>query len=106
MSKAEGDTWEAGESSDPRDRGEASGGVSRELTLYLFGRTGREKEDWFQRFLSASKLKADLRKASFAAGTKTGEQHARLLLQLVLYFNCGYLAQLVVVVYLLARFLR
>ena len=24
-------------------------------TLYLFGRTGREKEDWFQHFLSASR---------------------------------------------------
>lgn len=25
------------------------------ITLYLFGRTGREKEEWFQHFLSASK---------------------------------------------------
>ncbi|XP_029014910.1 testis-expressed protein 2-like isoform X2 [Betta splendens] len=25
------------------------------VTLYLFGRTGREKEEWFQQFLSASK---------------------------------------------------
>lgn len=24
------------------------------VKLYLFGRTGREKEDWFQHFLSAS----------------------------------------------------
>jgi len=24
-------------------------------TLYLFGRTGREKEEWFQHFLSASR---------------------------------------------------
>lgn len=25
------------------------------VTLYLFGRTGRDKEEWFQRFLSASR---------------------------------------------------
>lgn len=25
------------------------------VTLYLFGRTGREKEDWFQNFLLASR---------------------------------------------------
>lgn len=28
------------------------------ITLYLFGRTGREKEEWFQHFLSASKTEA------------------------------------------------
>ncbi|KAM6914795.1 testis-expressed protein 2-like [Lycodopsis pacificus] len=28
------------------------------VTLYLFGRTGREKEDWFQHFLSASRAGA------------------------------------------------
>lgn len=27
-------------------------------TLYLFGRTGREKEEWFQHFLSASRAGA------------------------------------------------
>ncbi|XP_034386180.1 testis-expressed protein 2-like isoform X2 [Cyclopterus lumpus] len=79
MSKAEGDMWEASESLNTRDRGESTGGgperrgsslSSRDLTLYLFGRTGREKEEWFQRFLSASKLKADLKKASSVAGTK------------------------------------
>lgn len=81
MSKAEGDRWEASEIANTRDRGEGTGGAqergssssSRDLTLYLFGRTGREKEEWFQRFLSASKLKADLKKASSVAGTKNGE---------------------------------
>ncbi|XP_008405455.1 testis-expressed sequence 2 protein-like isoform X2 [Poecilia reticulata] len=29
----------------------------RDLTIFLFGRTGREKEDWFQRFLSASNFR-------------------------------------------------
>ncbi|XP_037333315.2 testis-expressed protein 2-like isoform X1 [Pungitius pungitius] len=28
------------------------------VTLYLFGRTGREKEEWFQHFLSASRAEA------------------------------------------------
>ena len=76
MSKTEGDRWESGESTNTRDRGEGTGGVSsssRDLTLYLFGRTGREKEEWFQRFLSASKLKADLKKASTVATSKSGE---------------------------------
>lgn len=78
MSKAEGDP---GESSNSRGRGERTGGgqerastsSSRDLTLYLFGRTGREKEEWFQRFLSASKPKVDSKKA-VTAGTKSGEQ--------------------------------
>ncbi|KAK5885038.1 hypothetical protein CesoFtcFv8_018792 [Champsocephalus esox] len=30
-----------------------------ELTIYLFGRTGREKEEWFRRFLLASRIKAE-----------------------------------------------
>ncbi|KAF4092626.1 hypothetical protein AMELA_G00023080 [Ameiurus melas] len=32
--------------------------------LYLFGRTGREKEEWFRRMLLASRLKAEIRKPS------------------------------------------
>uniref|UniRef100_A0AAY4BDB7 SMP-LTD domain-containing protein n=1 Tax=Denticeps clupeoides TaxID=299321 RepID=A0AAY4BDB7_9TELE len=31
---------------------------SQSTTLYLFGRTGREKEEWFHHFLSASKAEA------------------------------------------------
>ncbi|XP_023262657.1 testis-expressed protein 2-like isoform X1 [Seriola lalandi dorsalis] len=85
MSKAEGDRCEAGEGMGIRDRGEASGGVqergsssSRDLTLYLFGRTGREKEEWFQRFLSASRLKADLKKTSSVPGSKSAlSSHSR-----------------------------
>ncbi|XP_051241987.1 testis-expressed protein 2 isoform X2 [Dicentrarchus labrax] len=86
MSKAEGDRWEASEIANTRDRGEGTGGAqergssssSKDLTLYLFGRTGREKEEWFQRFLSASKLKADLKKASSVAGTKNAlSSHSR-----------------------------
>ncbi|XP_054460738.1 testis-expressed protein 2-like isoform X2 [Anoplopoma fimbria] len=87
MSKAEGDRSEASESFNTRDRAEGTGGgqergwsssSSRDLTLYLFGRTGREKEEWYQRFLSASKLKADLKKSSSFAGTKSAlSSHSR-----------------------------
>lgn len=34
------------------------------VTLYLFGRTGREKEEWFQHFLSASRTGARTRVSS------------------------------------------
>ncbi|XP_040001478.1 testis-expressed protein 2-like isoform X2 [Xiphias gladius] len=87
MSKAEGDRWEANEGVSIRDRVEGSGGAqeqgfssssSRDLTLYLFGRTGREKEEWFQRFLSASKLKPDLKKTSSVAASKSAlNSHSR-----------------------------
>ncbi|XP_041788960.1 testis-expressed protein 2-like isoform X2 [Chelmon rostratus] len=86
MSKAEGDRWEASESLNTRDRGEGTSGAqergssssSRDLTLYLFGRTGREKEEWFQRFLSASKLKTDVKNTSGVAGSKSAlSSHSR-----------------------------
>ncbi|XP_072240283.1 testis-expressed protein 2-like isoform X2 [Leuresthes tenuis] len=79
MSKAEGDSAEAGEALSSKDNGEGSRGAqerrsssssSRDLTLYLFGRTGREKEEWFQRFLSASNLKVELKKSSSVGGSK------------------------------------
>ncbi|XP_051905565.1 testis-expressed protein 2 [Hippocampus zosterae] len=35
-----------------------------DLTIYLFGRTGREKEEWFRRFLLASQMKSDGRGGS------------------------------------------
>ncbi|XP_062874737.1 testis-expressed protein 2 [Trichomycterus rosablanca] len=35
---------------------------STDPVLYLFGRTGREKEEWFRRMLLASRLKAEIRK--------------------------------------------
>ncbi|KAA8594480.1 hypothetical protein FQN60_011615 [Etheostoma spectabile] len=87
MSKAEGDRLEPSESFSTRDRGEGTGGVqepvlssssSRDLTLFLFGRTGREKEEWFQKFLSASQPKEDLKKASSVAGSKSAQSsHSR-----------------------------
>ncbi|XP_078147955.1 testis-expressed protein 2-like [Centroberyx gerrardi] len=84
MSKAEGDRLETSEgrtasTSVTGDRGEGAGAAlergwssssSRDLTLYLFGRTGREKEEWFRRILLASKPKTDLKKATSVAGSK------------------------------------
>nr|XP_040042051.1 testis-expressed protein 2-like isoform X1 [Gasterosteus aculeatus aculeatus]XP_040042052.1 testis-expressed protein 2-like isoform X1 [Gasterosteus aculeatus aculeatus]XP_040042053.1 testis-expressed protein 2-like isoform X1 [Gasterosteus aculeatus aculeatus] len=86
MSKAEEDQGEASESFNTKDRGEVAGGgpeqggsssSSRDLTLYLFGRTGREKEEWFQRFLSASKPKTDLKVSSFAWTKSAPRSHSR-----------------------------
>lgn len=76
MSKAQGDRPEAaedkvtglGEKPEPTDKVEkaemseepkrpAPGGG--DLTIYLFGRTGREKEKWFRRFLLASQMKSE-----------------------------------------------
>lgn len=71
MSKAEGEKPEAGDGARGEERGWSP--PSRELTLYLFGRTGREKEEWFQHFLAASRIKADLKKASCVSGSKSGE---------------------------------
>ncbi|XP_075846456.1 testis-expressed protein 2 isoform X1 [Microtus pennsylvanicus] len=44
----------------------------RDPILYLFGRTGREKEEWFRRFILASKLKSDLKKQPGVSGSKSG----------------------------------
>lgn len=43
-----------------------------EPVLYLFGRTGREKEEWFRRILLASRLKAEIRKPTDLLACKTG----------------------------------
>lgn len=78
MSKAEGEKPEAAETGAAQDRGSAAS--SRDVTLYLFGRTGREKEEWFQRLLAASRLKLDSKKASravLAAVAKSGERSSK-----------------------------
>ncbi|XP_063327847.1 testis-expressed protein 2 [Pelmatolapia mariae] len=84
MSKAQGERPEVGEEKstvqsekvDKTDKGEkAEGSASAEepkkptfgggdLTIYLFGRTGREKEEWFRRFLLASRMKSEGRGGS------------------------------------------
>ncbi|XP_051570278.1 testis-expressed protein 2-like isoform X2 [Myxocyprinus asiaticus] len=72
MAKAQGDKIEAVEEKTPAagDRIEVVG-TSEEPkrahtvpVLYLFGRTGRDKEEWFRRMLFASKLKSDAKKSS------------------------------------------
>ncbi|XP_075034200.1 testis-expressed protein 2 isoform X2 [Mixophyes fleayi] len=45
---------------------------NKDQVLYLFGRSGREKEDWFHRFLLASKMKVDLKKTGIVPGIKSG----------------------------------
>lgn len=44
-----------------------------DLTIYLFGRTGREKEEWFRRFLLASRIKSEGRGGSLPGICKSGE---------------------------------
>ncbi|XP_067403457.1 testis-expressed protein 2 [Emydura macquarii macquarii] len=44
----------------------------KDQILYLFGRTGREKEEWFRRFLLASKLKSEAKKPLSLCGNKPG----------------------------------
>lgn len=93
MSKAQGERPEAGEEKstvpiekvDKTDKGEkAEGSASAEepkktsfgggdLTIYLFGRTGREKEEWFRRFLLASRMKSEGRGGSLPGICKSGE---------------------------------
>nr|XP_056713454.1 testis-expressed protein 2 [Euleptes europaea] len=45
--------------------------TQKDQVLYLFGRTGREKEEWFRRFLLASKLKSEGKKP-VVCGNKPG----------------------------------
>ncbi|KAJ3615145.1 hypothetical protein NHX12_018713 [Muraenolepis orangiensis] len=88
MSKAEGDRSDFGKdpaasattaSSVSGDRGTGLGGApgkrkpslsSRDLTLYLFGRTGREKEEWFQRILVAARSDRGMKRETSFAGSK------------------------------------
>uniref|UniRef100_A0A8B9JTV7 Testis expressed 2 n=1 Tax=Astyanax mexicanus TaxID=7994 RepID=A0A8B9JTV7_ASTMX len=86
MSKAEGErTSEDKENTDitvePRKPSSVSlqdggrAGSDREPpTIYLFGRTGREKEEWFHRILLASRLKAETpKKTASLPVSRSGE---------------------------------
>lgn len=84
MSRAQGEKPEGGEDrltglaeklerTDKCEKAEVSGSAEEpkrptsgggDLTIYLFGRTGREKEEWFRRFLLASRMKSDGRGGS------------------------------------------
>uniref|UniRef100_A0ABM5FNX1 Testis-expressed protein 2 isoform X2 n=1 Tax=Pogona vitticeps TaxID=103695 RepID=A0ABM5FNX1_9SAUR len=46
--------------------------TQKDQVLYLFGRTGREKEEWFRRFVLASKLKSEGKKPISVCGNKPG----------------------------------
>ncbi|XP_068007161.1 testis-expressed protein 2 isoform X2 [Melanerpes formicivorus] len=58
------------ESKKPQDGAKYT--IQKDQVLYLFGRTGREKEEWFRRFLLASKLKTEAKKPSSVCGSKPG----------------------------------
>lgn len=90
MSKAQEERCEAaedrlagqGERTDHTDRPEGSASTEEQkrpssgggdLTIYLFGRTGREKEEWFRRFLLASRVKLEGRGGGLAGVGKSGE---------------------------------
>ncbi|KAM8844350.1 testis-expressed protein 2 isoform 2-T9 [Spinachia spinachia] len=60
---------EASGSAEEPKRPACAGG---DLTIYLFGRTGREKEEWFRRFLLASRMKSEGRSGSLAGVCKSG----------------------------------
>ncbi|XP_012810144.1 testis-expressed protein 2 isoform X2 [Xenopus tropicalis] len=57
-----GEQAEDGSRAVPTQDGSRTAG-HREQVLYLFGRTGREKEEWFRKFLLASKMRSDGKKA-------------------------------------------
>ncbi|KAG7504351.1 hypothetical protein JOB18_007037 [Solea senegalensis] len=59
---------EGSESADESKRPASGGG---DLTIYLFGRTGREKEEWFRRFLFASRMRTDGRGGSLSGICKS-----------------------------------
>ncbi|XP_072224498.1 testis-expressed protein 2 isoform X2 [Leuresthes tenuis] len=91
MSKTQGEKCEAGEDkltglieklerTDKAEKAEGSASAEEpkrptsgggDLTIYLFGRTGREKEEWFRRFLLASRLKSEGRGASLSGFCKS-----------------------------------
>ncbi|KAL7989624.1 hypothetical protein Chor_012290 [Crotalus horridus] len=50
----------------------AKSGTQKNQVLYLFARTGREKEEWFRRFLVARKLKSEEKKPIVIWGNKSG----------------------------------
>lgn len=81
MSKGDRAESEEDKESAPGEGTEGVGGSeeskrsSTDPVLFLFGRTGREKEEWFRRMLMASRLKAEIKKpTSTTAGKTTGHR--------------------------------
>ncbi|KAM6473462.1 testis-expressed protein 2 isoform 1-T4 [Liasis olivaceus] len=59
------------ESRKPSQDGAKSGNPKSQV-LYLFGRTGREKEEWFRKFLLACRSKSEEKKPIVTWGSKSG----------------------------------
>ncbi|KAM4663186.1 LOW QUALITY PROTEIN: testis-expressed protein 2 [Discoglossus pictus] len=70
VEKVDQSTEESKKQTTPQDGTKTTG--HKEQVLYLFGRTGREKEEWFRKFLLASKMKSEAKKPSNAPGMKPG----------------------------------
>lgn len=64
------------EESKKQSQDEAKSITQKDQVLYLFGRTGREKEEWFRRFLLASNLKSEGKKPTAVCGNKQGRVSA------------------------------
>ncbi len=80
LAKVQGDTSDvvveektpaAGDGSEAVGTSEEPKRAHTEPVLYLFGRTGRDKEEWFRRMLLASKLKSEAKKPSGLPTSKT-----------------------------------
>ncbi|XP_073463170.1 testis-expressed protein 2 isoform X1 [Aquarana catesbeiana] len=74
MSKAQVDKNSSEEKVDGSSQDGGKLLCNREEVLYLFGRTGREKEEWFHRFLLASKMKTEPKKSGGTPAIKAGLQ--------------------------------
>lgn len=72
MSKAQVDKNSSEEKVDGSSQDGGKLLCNREEVLYLFGRTGREKEEWFHRFLLASKMKTEPKKSGGTPAIKAG----------------------------------
>ncbi|XP_057182751.1 testis-expressed protein 2-like [Triplophysa rosa] len=86
MAKAQEDKTEGteektpavGDKSEGVGTGEEAKRTHTEPILYLFGRTGRDKEEWFKRMLFASKLKSEARKPlGLPTSLSAGLSHSR-----------------------------
>lgn len=91
MAKAQEDKTEGMEEKNPAvgdknegvGTGEEANRAHTEPVLYLFGRTGRDKEEWFRRILFASKLKSEAKK-HFGLPTSKSETLVNLYCKLFL----------------------
>lgn len=89
---AEGEVGEESviEGQEEEERAERHAAPDHQLpvTLHLFGRTGREKEEWFQRFASASQAGA---KSSVSGEENTGRKMFRFVVKYCLQTAKHYL---------------